>query len=123
MDNIDKYYLLHRLTGGSIEIVASLIELIANQPKKPTIKNLEDLRLKNYDVALEKLMDLKVTTIKDIANVINGTPEKRTKRQVIVSNPTNAPVQVFFNSKNKEGLNPKDFDKNKFILINVVTKK
>jgi len=71
-DAINKYYLLYRLTGGNIEIVASLIELIANQPKKPTIKNLEDLRLKNYDVALEKLMDLKVTTIKDISLLIGG---------------------------------------------------
>ena len=73
MDNIDKYYLLHRLTGGSIEIVASLIELIANQPKKPTIKNLEDLRLKNYDVALDRLIDLKVSTIKDISFLIGAS--------------------------------------------------
>jgi len=75
MDNTDKYYLLHRLTGGSIEIVASLIELITNQPKKPTIKNLEDLRLKNYDVALDRLIDLKVSTIKDISFLIGASNE------------------------------------------------
>ncbi|MDX9742804.1 MAG: hypothetical protein RBT59_03215 [Arcobacteraceae bacterium] len=73
MDNTDKYYLLHRLTGGNIEVVASLIELIANQPKKPTIKNLEDLRLKNYDVALDRLIDLKVSTIKDISFLIGAS--------------------------------------------------
>jgi len=73
MDNTDKYYLLHRLTGGNIEIVASLIELITNQPKKPTIKNLEDLRLKNYDVALDRLIDLKVSTIKDISFLIGAS--------------------------------------------------
>ena len=73
MDNTDKYYLLHRLTGGNIEVVASLIELVANQPKKPTIKNLEDLRLKNYDVALDRLIDLKVSTIKDISFLIGAS--------------------------------------------------
>ena len=49
MDNTDKYYLLHRLTGGDIQIVASLIELIANKPKIATLSAPADLFVHSAD--------------------------------------------------------------------------
>jgi len=73
MDNTDKYYLLHNLTGGNVEVVASLIELIANKPKVATVRSLEDLKLSKYDVALDRLIDLKVSTIKDISLLIGAS--------------------------------------------------
>lgn len=70
MDSIDKFYFISKLTNDNIEVVASLIELM-QKPKQLTIKQLEDHKLTKLDDTLEKIMDLKVSTIKDISKCLS----------------------------------------------------
>lgn len=67
MDNIDKYYLISRFSNNDIEIVAKIIEIFQTPPKMQTMRDIEGLNLSRYSETLEKLMDLKVSTIKDIS--------------------------------------------------------
>ena len=72
MDNIEKYYFLSELTNDDIEAVAVLIELITIKPKVRIVNDLEKLNLSKYGDTLEKLLDLKVSTIKDISKCLSA---------------------------------------------------
>ena len=72
MDNIEKYYLLSELTNDDIETVAVLIELVTIKPKVKILNDLQKLNLSKYGDTLEKLLDLKVSTIKDISKCLSA---------------------------------------------------
>lgn len=72
MDNIEKYYLVSKLTNDNIEAVAVLIDLVTIKPKVRIINDLQKLNLTKYSEALERLVDLKVSTIKDISKCLSA---------------------------------------------------
>lgn len=72
MDNIEKYYLVSKLTNDDIEAVAVLIDLVTMKPKVRIINDLQRLKLSKHSEALERLVDLKVSTIKDISKCLRA---------------------------------------------------
>jgi hypothetical protein len=72
MDNIDKYYLISKLTDDNLEAVVKIIEMFQTPPRKKTIEDIEKLNLSKYANTLEKIMNLKVLTIKDISKCLGA---------------------------------------------------
>jgi hypothetical protein len=72
MDNIDKYYLISKLTDDNFEAIVKIIEMFQTPPRKKTIEDIEKLNLSKYADTLEKIMDLKVPTIKDISKCLGA---------------------------------------------------
>ncbi len=70
MDNTDKYYLISKLTDDNLEAVVKIIEMFQTPPRKKTIEDIEKLNLSKYANTLEKIIDLKVSTIKDISKCL-----------------------------------------------------
>ena len=79
--HIEDYYALAGLLGDDIKIVALLIQITRLKPSNPIINKLTNLKLDDLEAELDKCLDLKTDTLRDLFQVLKRNEDEKEDKE------------------------------------------
>jgi len=66
---LSNYYDIAKIVKDDIEMVALLVQVVKLKPNANIVRAFEELRLSNFREELEAVLDLKISTIRDLEKI------------------------------------------------------